>query len=162
MVKFDDLINNNMFKCLLLVIIGYCVAKMFSNSCNCSNGVRNGFSVGAGVCPDGTCELPEPDQDWLGSNPNPASSSAPYRLYNVGSNNPVQLMDYVREIENNLGVKAKLNMMPMQDGDVRKSHADVNDLVRDFDYIPKWNIKDGIKTFIQWYVNYYEENLSTK
>ena len=64
MVKFDDLINNNMFKCLLLVIIGYCVAKMFYNSCNCSNGVRNGFSVGAGVCPDGTCELPEPDQDF--------------------------------------------------------------------------------------------------
>tara|TARA_B100001094_G_scaffold93239_2_gene89142 strand:+ start:6358 stop:8610 length:2253 start_codon:yes stop_codon:yes gene_type:complete len=53
-----------MFKCLLLVIIGYCVAKMFYNSCNCSNGVRNGFSVGAGVCPDGTCELPEPDQDF--------------------------------------------------------------------------------------------------
>ena len=107
-------------------------------------------------------KIPERDTGWSGNVPNPASSSAPYRLYNIGSNKPVQLMDYVREIEKNLGVKAELNMMPMQDGDILKSHADVNDLVRDFDYIPKWNIKDGIKTFIQWYVNYYEENPSSK
>ena len=53
-------------------------------------------------------------------------------------------------------MEAKLNLMPMQDGDVRKSHADVEDLIRDFDYAPKWNINDGIKNFIQWYVDYYK------
>lgn len=106
-------------------------------------------------------KIPNPDEDWSGSLPNPASSSAPYRLYNIGSNNPVQLMDYVREIEKNLGMKAKLNMMPMQDGDVRKSHADVADLIKDLGYVPKWNIKDGIKSFISWYIDYYKVNSPT-
>ena len=104
-------------------------------------------------------KVPKPDADWSGSAPNPASSSAPYRLYNIGSNKPVQLMNYVREIEKNLGMKAQLNMMPMQDGDIHKSHADVDNLIRDFDYVPKWNIKDGIKNFIQWYIDYYKINL---
>jgi len=101
-------------------------------------------------------KAPEPDPEWSGGIPNPASSSAPYRIYNIGSNAPVQLMDYIREIEKNLGLEAKLNLMPMQDGDVRKSHADVTDLIREFDYTPKWNIQDGIKKFIQWYVDYYK------
>lgn len=101
-------------------------------------------------------KAPEPDPEWSGDIPNPASSSAPYRIYNIGSNAPVQLMDYIREIEKNLGLEAKLNLMPMQDGDVRKSHADVTDLIREFDYTPKWNIQDGIKKFIQWYVDYYK------
>ena len=102
---------------------------------------------------------PKFNPDWSGIHPDPASSSAPYRLYNIGSNKPVKLMDYVKEIETNLGIKAKFNMMPMQDGDVRKSHADVDDLIRDFEYAPKWNIKDGIKHFIQWYIDYYKINL---
>ena len=104
-------------------------------------------------------KIPEPDVDWSGSVPNPASSSAPYRLYNIGSNKPVQLMDYVQEIEKNLGMKAQLNMMPMQDGDVRKSHADVENLISEFDYAPKWNIRDGIKNFIQWYIDYHKISL---
>ncbi|MBT3508706.1 MAG: NAD-dependent epimerase [Nitrospina sp.] len=106
--------------------------------------------------------VPEPDPEWSGDTPNPASSSAPYRLYNIGSNSPVPLMDYVREIEKNLGMEAKLNLMPMQDGDVRKSHADVENLIKVFDYAPKWNIKDGIKNFIQWYVDYYKVSLPTR
>lgn len=104
-------------------------------------------------------KVPEPDKDWSGDAPNPASSSAPYRIYNIGSNNPVQLMDYVREIEKNLGRKAKLNLMAMQDGDFRKSHADIDSLIKDFEYAPKWDIKDGIKSFIQWYVDYYKVTL---
>ena len=100
-------------------------------------------------------QAPEPDLNWSGENPNPASSSAPYRLYNIGSNAPVQLMDYIREIEKNLGVKAKLNLMPMQDGDVKKSHADVTSLIEDFDYAPKWDINRGVKNFIAWYLDYY-------
>ena len=101
-------------------------------------------------------KAPESDPAWDGDAPNPASSSAPYRLYNIGSNAPVQLMDYIREIEKNLRMEAKLNLMPMQDGDVQKSHADVTDLIKDFGYTPKWSIKEGIGNFIQWYVDYYK------
>ena len=68
-------------------------------------------------------------------------------------------MDYVREIENNLGLTAKLNMMPMQSGDVKKSHADVSGLIRDFDYKPGWTIQIGIKNFINWYIDYYQVEL---
>jgi UDP-glucuronate 4-epimerase len=107
-------------------------------------------------------KVPVPDPEWCGETPNLASSSAPYRLYNIGSNAPVQLMSYIREIEKNLGLKAELNLMPMQDGDVLKSHADVTNLTKDFDYTPKWNIQDGIREFIQWYVEYYQPNLPLK
>ena len=102
---------------------------------------------------------PKPDPEWDGDHPDPASSSAPYRIYNIGSNAPIKLMDYIREIEKNLGVGAKLNLMPMQDGDVQKSHADVADLIKDFDYAPQWSVKEGIKNFIQWYVDYYKIRL---
>ena len=101
-------------------------------------------------------EVPQPDPNWSGDNSNPATSSAPHRLYNIGSNSPIKLMDYIQEIEINLGIKAKLNMMPMQAGDVKKSHADVSDLIRDFDYTPKWTIKKGVKSFVSWYLNYYK------
>jgi UDP-glucuronate 4-epimerase len=99
---------------------------------------------------------PKPDSNWSGENPNPASSSAPYRLYNIGSNSPVQLMDFIQEIENNIGIEAKLNMMPMQSGDVKKSHADVSDLIRDFDYTPECTVKKGVRNFISWYLDYYQ------
>jgi len=113
---------------------------------------------------EGVCriikKIPDPNSNWSGSDPDPASSTAPYRLYNIGSNRPTPLMDYVKEIEKNLGVKAKLNLMPMQGGDVKKSHADVDDLVKDFEYSPKWNIQNGIKSFIQWYIDYYKVMLT--
>jgi len=113
---------------------------------------------------EGVCRIikktPDPNPNWSGSDPDPASSTAPYRLYNIGSNRPTPLMDYVKEIEKNLGVKAKLNLMQMQSGDVKKSHADVDDLVKDFEYSPKWNIQNGIKSFIQWYIDYYKVRLT--
>ena len=113
---------------------------------------------------EGVCriikKIPDPNPNWSGSDPDPAASTAPYRLYNIGSNRPTPLMDYVKEIEKNLGVKAKLNLMPMQGGDVKKSHADVDDLVKDFEYSPKWNIQNGIKSFIQWYIDYYKVRLT--
>ncbi len=102
-----------------------------------------------------TNKAPEPDPNWNSDIPNPASSSAPYRLYNIGSNTPVRLMDYIREIEKNLKMKAKINMMPMQDGDFQKSHADVQSLTQDFGYTPKYSIESGIKNFIEWYMDYY-------
>ena len=103
-------------------------------------------------------KLPEPDPNWISEAPNPASSSAPYRLYNIGSNAPVKLMDYIREIEKNLGMEAKLNLMPMQDGDFLKSHANVDFLVRDFGYTPKYSIEFGIKKFVEWYRDYYRSS----
>jgi UDP-glucuronate 4-epimerase len=102
---------------------------------------------------------PTPDPHWKSDSPNPASSSAPYRLYNIGSNSPVRLLDFIHEIEKNLGIQAELNMMPMQDGDVKKSHAEVSDLIRDFDYTPKWTIQEGVKNFVRWYLDYYKVKL---
>jgi UDP-glucuronate 4-epimerase len=104
-------------------------------------------------------KIPKPNLNWSKTDPDPASSTGPYRIYNIGSNQPIQLMDYVKEIEKNLGMKAKINLMPMQSGDVKKSHADIDDLVKDFQYSPKWNIKDGIKNFIKWYLDYYKVKL---
>ena len=100
-------------------------------------------------------KTPKPDPSWSSDKPNPASSSAPYRLYNIGSNAPVRLMDYIREIEKNLGIEAKLNLMPMQDGDFLKSHANVDTLVQDLGYTPKHSIESGIKKFVEWYMGYY-------
>ena len=100
-------------------------------------------------------KIPGPDQNWSSNAPNPASSSAPYKLYNIGANTPVRLMDYICEIEKNLGVKAKLNLMPMQDGDFRKSHANIDSLLQAISYKPKFSIQAGIKSFIDWYMDYY-------
>ncbi|MFQ5451044.1 MAG: NAD-dependent epimerase [Nitrospinaceae bacterium] len=98
---------------------------------------------------------PEPDSGWDAKAPDPSRSSAPYRLYNIGSNSPVQLMDFIREIEKNLGMKAKLNLMPFQPGDFHKSHADVSSLIEDFGYRPRFDIQTGIKNFIDWYISFY-------
>jgi UDP-glucuronate 4-epimerase len=104
-------------------------------------------------------KAPSPDPNWNGDHPNPASSSAPYRIYNIGSNTPIKLMDYIQKIENTLGMKAKLNLMPMQDGDAQKSHADVSDLIQEFDYAPKYDIHKGVQNFINWYLEYYRIKL---
>ncbi len=103
-------------------------------------------------------QAPNPDLEWSGNSPSPASSPAPWRLYNIGSNRPVKLMDYVREIEKNLGKKAEINFLPLQAGDVVKSHADVDPLVNDFGYAPKYSVKYGIKNFIEWYLDYYHSS----
>ena len=99
---------------------------------------------------------PVANDGWDANNPNPSNSSAPYHLYNIGSNAPVPLMDFVREIEKNLGLDAEINFLPMQPGDFQKSHADVSGLVNDFGYQPKFNIETGIKNFIEWYTSYYK------
>jgi UDP-glucuronate 4-epimerase len=99
---------------------------------------------------------PVANVDWDANNPNPSNSSAPYHLYNIGSNSPVALMDFIREIEKNLALKAQINFLPMQPGDFQKSHADVSGLVNDFGYQPKFNIETGVKNFIDWYTSYYK------
>jgi UDP-glucuronate 4-epimerase len=99
--------------------------------------------------------LPEPDETWDSDKPDPSRSIAPYRIYNIGYNSPVPLMDFIREIEKNLGKKAKLNYRPMQPGDVRKSYADVDSLYESIEYTPSYSIEYGIKWFIEWFQEYY-------
>ena len=98
---------------------------------------------------------PKGDPHWGGKNSDPASSSAPYRLYNIGNNAPVELMDFIKAIERTLGRKARQNFLPMQPGDVPVTWADVNDLARDFSYAPSVPVYEGVKRFVEWYVDYY-------
>jgi len=86
----------------------------------------------------------------------PSKSTAPFRIFNIGSNNPIQLMEFIREIESALGKKAKLNLMPMQAGDVKATYADVGHLMDAVDYKPSTSIKEGIGQFIEWYKEYYK------
>jgi UDP-glucuronate 4-epimerase len=102
--------------------------------------------------------IPKPptgNENWSGDNPDPSAAKAPYQLFNIGHNNPVQLMDFIEEIEGQLGIKAQKNMRPMQPGDVKETWADVEDLFEYINYRPKIGIKEGIKQFIDWYKNYY-------
>ena len=80
---------------------------------------------------------------------------APWRVYNIGNNNPVMLNDFIQEIENALGIIAKKELLPLQPGDVPDTFADVDDLVTDFGYKPSTNIRDGVRSFVQWYLQYY-------
>ncbi|MDC0534191.1 NAD-dependent epimerase [Francisellaceae bacterium] len=98
----------------------------------------------------------EPDPVWDAMNPDPATSYAPYRVYNIGNNNPVELMDYVHAIEDSLGKKGQYNFMPMQDGDVPSTCADVSRLEENLGYKPKVSVKDGVQDFVDWYKNYYQ------
>ena len=85
----------------------------------------------------------------------PAASSAPYRVYNIGNNDPVKLMDYIHAIENALGKKAELKLLPLQDGDVPDTQADVSHLENDVGFKPATSVQDGINNFIKWYRDYY-------
>lgn len=95
------------------------------------------------------------NKDWNSHTPEPSTSYCPYQVYNIGNNNPVALMDYVRAIEKSTGKTAKINYMPMQEGDVPSSHADVSKLERDFNYSPNTSIENGVEKFVQWYREYY-------
>jgi len=94
--------------------------------------------------------------DWSGLNPDPGTSKAPWKVYNIGNSSPVELMDYIGAIEKALGIEAKKNFMPMQDGDVPATFADVEGLVRDVSYKPNTSVDDGVQRFVDWYCNYYQ------
>ena len=96
-----------------------------------------------------------PNPDWSGDSPDPGTSLAPFKIYNIGSNNPVELLRYIEIIENCLGKKAIKNMLPMQPGDVPATYADVEDLILDVDYKPTTRVEDGIAKFVEWYRSYY-------
>jgi UDP-glucuronate 4-epimerase len=99
---------------------------------------------------------PQSDSTWSGGAPDPASSRAPYRIYNIGSDRSTELMRYVELIEENLGKKAMLNLLPLQPGDVPDTCADIEDLARDVGYSPNTPLEEGIEEFITWYRQYYQ------
>ncbi|MDP7351067.1 MAG: NAD-dependent epimerase/dehydratase family protein, partial [Nitrospinota bacterium] len=100
-------------------------------------------------------KTPEPDLNWKSDNPNTSSSYAPYRLYNIGNNNPVELIYFIEVLENCLGKKAEKNLLPIQLGDVPATYANVDDLKKDVGFKPTTSIEDGVKKFVDWYRGYY-------
>jgi UDP-glucuronate 4-epimerase len=100
--------------------------------------------------------IPEPNPDWNSDAPDSASSNAPYRLYNIGNNQPVELMHYIEVLEDCLGMQAEKNMLPLQPGDVPATYADVTDLVRDVGYKPDMSVEQGVASFVAWYRDYYQ------
>ena len=88
---------------------------------------------------------------------NPSSSHAPWRIYNIGNNNMVELNEYIKALEKALKIKARKELLPMQPGDVPHTYADIEDLIKTFDYKPSTNIKEGVEKFAQWYLSYYEQ-----
>jgi UDP-glucuronate 4-epimerase len=93
---------------------------------------------------------------WDGNKPDPATSSAPYSVYNIGNNNPVDLLDYIEALENSLGIKAEKKLLPLQPGDVPDTYADVDDFVEEFGYKPLMNVKEGVENFVSWYREYHD------
>ncbi|MFN3940049.1 MAG: NAD-dependent epimerase [Chitinophagales bacterium] len=96
-----------------------------------------------------------PNAAWDGFNPDPATSSAPYRLFNIGNSTPVKLTDYIEAIEEALGKKAIKNLLPIQPGDVPETHADVSDLTQHVHLKPSTTINDGVNSFVKWYLDHY-------
>ena len=100
-------------------------------------------------------KVPEPDLKWSGKKPDPGTSYAKYRLYNIGNNSPVELTEFIEAIEDTLGKKAKKEFLDLQPGDVVSTYADVDDLMRDVGFKPQTPLETGIKRFVTWYLDYY-------
>ena len=98
----------------------------------------------------------EPDTQWIGDQPDAATSNAPWRIYNIGNNSPVELMDYIGALEAALGKTAEKKLLPLQPGDVPDTFADTDDLVKEFGYQPATSVADGISNFVNWYRDYYK------
>lgn len=99
--------------------------------------------------------IPEPNSEWTVETGSPATSSAPYRVYNIGNSSPVELMDYITALEEAIGVKAEKNMMPMQPGDVLETSAETQPLYDLVGFRPQTSVKDGVKNFVDWYRAFY-------
>ena len=97
-----------------------------------------------------------PNPDWDGANPDSGTSKAPWRVYNIGNNSPVELMDYIGALEEALGIEADKEMLPLQDGDVPDTYANVDDLVKEFGYKPDMSVKQGVTNFVKWYKDFYK------
>lgn len=101
-------------------------------------------------------KIPEPNSAWSGNTPDPGTSYARYKIYNIGNNQPNELMHFIEVLENYLGMKAEKNMLPLQPGDVPETYADVDDLVKDVGFKPNTSIEIGIERFVKWYQFYYQ------
>ena len=99
--------------------------------------------------------IPGPNPLWDHGKPDSATSYAPYKIYNIGNNNPVELLRFIEVLEDCIGIKAKKNMLPMQPGDVAATYADIDDLMRDVGFKPSTPIEEGIRRFVEWYKGYY-------
>mgnify|MGYP003684770277 FL=1 len=97
-----------------------------------------------------------PNPNWSGDNPDSGTSLAPWRVYNIGNNSPVELLDYIGAIEEALGIKAEKELLPLQPGDVPDTYADVDDLVKEFNYKPSMSVNQGVSNFIEWYKKYHK------
>ena len=100
-------------------------------------------------------KAPTGNENWNSDCPDPGSSSTPWRIYNIGNNKPVELLDYIKAIEDSLEMKAEKEFLPLQLGDVPDTFADVSELINDFDFKPKTSVKQGVKNFIDWYKHYH-------
>ncbi|MDU7762266.1 MAG: NAD-dependent epimerase/dehydratase family protein, partial [Enterobacter asburiae] len=100
--------------------------------------------------------IPQPDTNWTVETGSPATSSAPYRVYNIGNSSPVELMDYITALEDALGKKAEKNMLPLQPGDVLETSADTKALYDVIGFKPQTSVKDGVKNFVDWYREFYK------
>ena len=96
------------------------------------------------------------NNDWKGNFPDPASSKAPWRIYNIGNNKPIKLMDYIKALEKNLNKKAKINFLPLQPGDVKDTYANIDNLKKKLNYKPSTSVIEGVSKFVAWYKNYYQ------
>jgi UDP-glucuronate 4-epimerase len=105
-------------------------------------------------------KIPTPNPAWTNQQPNPESSSAPFRLYNIGNNQPTDLSHFIEVLENAIGSKAILNYLPMQPGDVVSTYADVDSLANAVGFRPRTNIEQGIAKFVDWYRQYYQPTIS--
>jgi UDP-glucuronate 4-epimerase len=101
----------------------------------------------------------KPNANWDPAAPDPGTSKAPYRIYNIGNQEPVALMEFIRLIEENVGKKAQMNMLPMQPGDVPDTWADTEDLAADVGYRPGTSIETGVKNFVEWYLEFYKDDI---
>ena len=95
------------------------------------------------------------NNNWNGNQPDPSNSKAPWCIYNIGNNKPVQLMDYIDALEKTLGKKAKINFLPLQLGDVPDTYASVDNLKKKFNYKPSTSVVDGVFNFVKWYKDYF-------
>ncbi|MHB7246896.1 NAD-dependent epimerase, partial [Klebsiella pneumoniae] len=102
--------------------------------------------------------IPQPDPEWTVEEGSPATSSAPYRVYNIGNSSPVELMDYINALEQALGLEAKKNMMPIQPGDVLNTSAETQALYKTIGFKPDTPVQQGVKNFVDWYKEYYQYN----
>ena len=101
---------------------------------------------------------PKPNKNYDKTNQDPSTSHAPYKIYNIGNNKPVQLMEFIKTLEKHLGKEAKKEYLPLQAGDVPKTYADVDDLIRDVGFKPNTSIDEGIGKFVEWYKEYFDIN----